>query len=821
MRVARHETCCALGRFLVRIDVEGLRDARALAAAGRLRACLVIGKMRLPARVRPYGAAYQPGPSPSCVLDIPEVVAGRCSATIWDEDNPSETATLLLSPARMKWESRVLYRTKPKLVARIREGEEDYHPGSYFLRFENYLEEEGGGALWHVRVEWPSSPTGEAVLPEISCLDEHGEQVQSEAITLEYQRNVRLAPFRELDRLLVSLRVEGRGSRFTVLAHDPGNRVPDGFCCMDEHYLPVMRVRYWDKVKDACGDDEAYRHWLAGRRPNQVDLAQQTQRSSMLEATFSIIVPCFQSNEAYLREMALSVIRQSYPKWELILLDASPELAAVSSVVEELQDERIRYVRLEGNGGIVANTNEGIRRASGSYVAFLDHDDLLEPDALYRYAEAVDVPEQKRPQLLYCDEDSFHADGDYGQPSFKSDLNVDLLYCHNYVTHFLAVERDLVERIGPSGEDVSGAQDYDLTLRALAAGARVHHVARPLYHWRIHAASSNNGNVGSKPYAVEAGRLALQRHLTQRGIAASVENAGDPFTYRVRYELPTPEPLVSVIIPTRDHARLLEACVRSLFETSEYQNIEVLLVENGSVEPETERLYARLLQDHPKRVRVVRWTGEFNYSKIVNYGAAQACGDYLLLLNNDTEVISPDFIPEMLGYLQRPEVGVVGAKLYFPDGLVQHAGVIVGAYDALAHANQLLPQNRPGYLARAVRPGNFSAVTGACQMVRRDVFDAIDGYDESFAVGFNDADFCLRAGRAGFLTTFTPYAELYHREFASRGREAVDEGKLLRWKREQAHFIERWPEFFLLGCDPYSNPNLKRDSAYYALDRQG
>lgn len=817
MRVARRETCCALGRFFVRVDIEGLRDARALAAAGKLRASLIVGEKRLPARVRPYRAAYQSEPSPNCILDMPEVVAKSCVAAIWNEDNPSETATLELAPARMKWESRIIYRTKPGLVNKIREGEEDYLPGSFFLRFEDYLEGDDE-TLWHVRIEWPSSSTAETVLPEITCLDEHGEKVHSEVISLEQQHNVRVSSFNKLERLLVSLRVEGNRGRFTVLAHDPKGKVPDGFCCMDKHYLPVVQARYRDKVRDACGDDEAYRRWLAGHRANQVDLAQQTQRSQMLGTTFSIVTPCFQSNETHLREMALSVIRQSYPKWELILLDASPELATVSSIAEELRDERIHYVRLEGNGGIVANTNEGIRHASGSYVAFLDHDDLLEPDALYRYAEAIDAPEDEKPQLLYCDEDSFHENGDYGQPSFKSDLNVDLLYCHNYITHFLVVERALIERIGLCDEEVSGAQDYDLTLRALAAGARVHHVARPLYHWRIHANSSNNGNVESKPYAIEAGRLALQHHFSQRGIAANVGCAEEPFTYRVHYELPTPEPLVSVIIPTRDHAQLLEACVSSLFETSDYQNIEVVIVENGSVEPETENLYERLLRERPDGIRIVRWTGEFNYSKIVNFGAARAAGDYLLLLNNDTKVISPDFISEMLGYLQRPEVGIVGAKLYFPDGLVQHAGVIVGAYDALAHANQLFPRRRSGYLARAIRPGNFSAVTGACQMVRRDVFDKIGGYDEGFAVGFNDADFCLRAGRAGFLTTFTPYAELYHYEFASRGRESVDEKKLLRWKREQARFIERWPEFFLLGCDPYSNPNLKRNNAYYALD---
>ena len=431
---------------------------------------------------------------------------------------------------------------------------------------------------------------------------------------------------------------------------------------------------------------------------------------------------------------------------------------------------------------------------------------------MYCYAAAIAGSGAK---VLYCDEDSFHADGDYGQPSFKSDFNRDLLYCHNCVTHFLVVGKDVIDQIGVCAEDVAGAQDYDLVLRALAAGFEPCHVPHVLYHWRIHEGSSNNGNVGNKPYAVEAGRLALQRHFESRGIAGKVEALDEPFTYRMHYSLPSPKPLVSVVIPTCDQSQMLEACVESLFGCT-YQEIEVVLVENGSKEPRTEEVYAHLQREHPGRVKVVRWEKGFNYSALINYGAGFAQGEHLLLLNNDTKVISSDCIEEMLGYLQRPEVGVVGPKLYFKDGLVQHAGMLVGPYDALVHAHQFFPPGRAGYQARAVRPGNFSAVTGACQMVKRSVFNEVGGYDEEFVVGFNDADFCLRVGEAGYLMVFTPYAELYHYEFVSRGREAVDEKKQLRWKKEQALFMEKWPRYFD-ERDPFSNPNLKRDNLYFAL----
>ena len=290
----------------------------------------------------------------------------------------------------------------------------------------------------------------------------------------------------------------------------------------------------------------------------------------------------------------------------------------------------------------------------------------------------------------------------------------------------------------------------------------------------------------------------------------------------MRYAPPKPAPLVSIVIPTKDHVETLDACVMSIAENATYANYEIVLVENNSEDPETFAHYEALPErvaaasDGKGSARVEYWPDEFNYSKIINYGVGCAKGDYLLLLNNDTKVIVPGFIEELMGCLQRPDAGVVGAKLYFADHLVQHAGIVVGVRGALAHANQDFSAKREGYLARAVRPGNFSAITGACQMVHRDVFEQVEGYDEEFAVGFNDADFCLRVWEAGYRTIFTPYVELYHYEFTSRGREEANEEKLRRWKREQTLFMQRWPELFLTG-DPWLGPNLCQQCEFFSF----
>lgn len=729
--------------------------------------------------------------------------------------------SIRLDSRMAKLESKINYKAKPVLCALIRDAQRGERCGRYEIDAVRYLPADSG-AVWRYEVTWSGDSQ---CTPQLEILDTHMNVIDATVHMFESQVDVPQQNGCCVNKTYLSVEMPEDIRDFVAIATDPAGQIQGGFCAMDGRLYNGMVDDSWNRMKDARADDAAYRRWFEQHRAKPGDLACQCAAAAAFayRPLVSIVVPCYKTDRVYLRELLDSVLAQNYDNWELLLMDASPEWDAVANLAAAAHDERVRRIELPGNGGIVVNTNVGIQQAMGDYIAFLDHDDILEPDALLHYVAALNkTAKDERPQVLFCDEDMFQKTGEWGQPVFKTRLNVDLLYSHNCVTHFLMVEKALIDRIGMSPEDVAGAQDYDLTLRCLAAGARFEHVAHVLYHWRVHPGSTADGSADSKPYAIEAGRLALQRHFDSLGVHGTVEESETPFVYRMRYSLPEPAPLVSIVIPTKDHVETLDACVMSIARKATYANYEIVLVENNSEDPETfayyETLPARVAaaSDGKGAARVEWWPGEFNYSQIINFGVEHAKGDYLLLLNNDTEVISPGFIEEMMGYLQRPDAGVVGAKLYFADHLVQHAGILVGVRGALAHANQDFSAMREGYLARAVRPGNFSAVTGACQMVRRDVFEQVGGYNEEFAVGFNDADFCLRVWEAGYRTIFTPYAELYHYEFTSRGREEANEEKLRRWKREQALFMQRWPEFFLNG-DPWLGPNLSDESEYFSV----
>lgn len=728
--------------------------------------------------------------------------------------------SICLDSRMAKLESKINYKAKPVLCALIRDAQRGERCGRYEIDAVRYLPADSG-AVWRYEVTWSGDSQ---CTPQLEILDTHMNVIDATVHMFESQVDVSQQSGCRVNKTYLSVEMPEDIRDFVAIATDPAGQIQSGFCAMDGRLYNGMVDDSWNRMKDARADDAAYRRWFEQHRAKPGDLACQRVAAAAFayRPLVSIVVPCYKTDLVYLRELLDSVLAQSYDNWELLLMDASPEWDAVANLVAAARDERVRRIELPGNGGIVVNTNAGIQQATGDYIAFLDHDDILEPDALFHYVAVLNkAAEDGRPQVLFCDEDMFQKTGEWGQPVYKTRLNVDLLYSHNCVTHFLMVEKALIDRIGVSPEDVAGAQDYGLTLRCLAAGARFEHVAHVLYHWRVLPGSTADCSADSKPYAIEAGRLALQRHFDSLGIRGTVEESETPFVYRMRYALPESAPLVSIVIPTKDHVETLDACVMSIAQKATYANYEIVLVENNSEDQETFAYYETL----PERVaaasggkgaaRVEWWPGEFNYSQIINFGVEHAKGDYLLLLNNDTEVISSDFIEEMMGYLQRPDAGVVGAKLYFADHLVQHAGILVGVRGALAHANQDFSAKREGYLARAVRPGNFSAVTGACQMVRRDVFEQVGGYNEEFAVGFNDADFCLRVWEAGYRTIFTPYAELYHYEFTSRGREEANEEKMRRWKREQALFMQRWPEFFLNG-DPWLGPNLSAESEYFS-----
>lgn len=711
----------------------------------------------------------------------------------------------------LKVASILAYRTKPALCAAIRDFDCDYCAGGYYLAFDHGFQ----GAeddVWRIRIDWQGDADAQ---PGLAVYGADGEPLEFTSHVFEYQPGLLTQDGVRLHRLYLSVLVKGSPRDFVIVARDSSGHVASGFCSLDGRFFNALRGASDAYMSDACADDEVYRHWFERHRATPGQLATQRAAERGLSPLVSIVVPCFRSNGSYLVELIDSVLAQSYARWELLLVDGSPEDGVVAQAVAKASDGRIRIIAPSENTDIVSNTNVGIEASRGELIAFLDHDDLLEPDALHCYVAALEA--DSGISVLYSDEDHIGEGGLLCQPVFKSALDVDLLYSHNCVTHFLAVRAELLDQIGLSSVDVAGAQDYDLALRALAAGAKFKHIPRVLYHWRMHAGSTAGDSAESKPYAHTAGRLALGRHFVQRGISATVEDAGEPFVYRVCYELPQPHPLVSVVIPSRDQADMLEECVASFLEHSTYDNLEFVIVENNSEQPETFACYDRLIERGAGRVRIVTWKGEgFNYSSLINFGVAASSGEYLLLLNNDTALISPDAIEEMLGYLQRPEVGVVGAKLYFRDGLTQHIGMLIGPGQACAHVNQNFPPARGGYRGRATRPSDYSAVTGACQMVRRAVFDKVGGYNEAFAVGFNDVDFCLRVREAGYLVVCTPYAELYHYEFTSRGRELADQEKLVRWKREQGMFIQAWPRIFTEG-DPYGNPAFDSESTYFGL----
>lgn len=812
-------TCRFNGKLCVVVSTRRSEDAACM------RAELQVDGRKLPAEV--FALPEDSARSTRFMVLTPFPSARAARIVLHGERGAYEP--LAIDLLRAKVASIANYRLRGSRVSELRDIDATLHPHRTQARLLRFLEGESGKAIWRMDVTMPRSACDGAAdvafdasdaSPHVRVFDGMGDPMEFELYPFENQDlNVDGISAK---RFIFSLEIPYDANYFYVLAgSDPSALDADAsldpstqaFCSCDGRFYEGKRAQTRDFMKDACADPKAYMRWLGQHRATSDELVVQTATVFESNPKFSIVVPCFESQERFLKDCISSVVAQSYENWELILIDASPETRVVEKCVVDFAEARIRYVAKRGDTDIVSNTNYGIEHATGDWVAFLDHDDVLEPDALFSYAQRIDA--DGGIDALFCDEDVFERLGEFKMPVFKSTLNLDLLYSYNCVTHFLAVRREALDDIGLSKPEVSGAQDYDLTLRLVAAGRRLDHVPRMLYHWRIHPGSTNSDNLESKPYAQEAGRLALQRHFEDRKLAAEVMETSHPFVYRVRYALPEPAPFVSIVIPNKDHVEELDTCVRSIFEGSTYDDFEIVIVENNSELARTFDYYDELVAEH-RNVKVVTWVGAFNYSQIVNFGASHAQGCRLLFLNNDTKLISPDFIQEMLGFLERDEVGVVGAKLFFRDGLVQHAGIEVGPFDGIVHVNQDFTDQREGYRGKATRTGDFSAVTGACQMVRRDVFDEVGGYDSAFAVGFNDADFCLRARQAGYLTVFTPYAKLYHYEFTSRGREEVDAVKRERWGRERDLFHERWAEIFADG-DPYSNPNLSLESSYYAL----
>lgn len=533
----------------------------------------------------------------------------------------------------------------------------------------------------------------------------------------------------------------------------------------------------------------------------------------------SILVPLFNTPEEFLREMIDSVMNQTYSNWELCLADGSDDAHAyVAEVVREYEgkaDGRIVYHKLLKNEGIAGNTNECLKLATGEYIGLFDHDDILHPSALYEYVKVIN---EQNADYIYCDETTFKS-GDINKMltmHFKPDYAIDNLRANNYICHFSVFSRELLEGTELFRSGFDGSQDHDMILRLTSNAKCIVHVPKLMYYWRSHKGSVAS-DISAKPYAIAAAKGAVADHLTCCGFKNFEIKSTRAFEtiFEIKYEI-LKEDKISILIPNKDHLDDLRRCIQSIQERSTYDNYEIIIIENNSSEQQTFDYYKTL--EGNDRIKVVTYEGDFNYSRINNYGAKFAAGEYLLLLNNDTQVITMNWMENMLMYAQRPDVGAVGAKLYYGDLTIQHAGIVIGlgAHRTAGHTHYKINHDNLGYMGRLCYAQNVSAVTGACLMVRKSLYEELGGLDESFKVALNDVDFCLRLRDKGYLNVFTPFAELYHYESASRGSDIEDAAKAQRYNEEAAHFREKWKEVIDRG-DPYYNPNFSLNYSDYSL----
>ena len=542
----------------------------------------------------------------------------------------------------------------------------------------------------------------------------------------------------------------------------------------------------------------------------------KAQRAENLQGPcISIVVPLYNTPERYFKQMTGSVRKQTYTNWQLVMMDASDaahaEVSAKAAALAQ-KDARFVYRKIE-NGGIAANTTQGFAAATGEYLTLLDHDDVIYPNALYDVVRSI---QSTGADFVYSDEivlsDNFKQLGGY---HFKPDFAPDYLRGVNYITHLAVFSRKLLNAAGAYEDpNFDGAQDHDLILRLTEKATKIHHIKKCLYVWRA-AAGSTAQTMDAKPYAVAAGERAINAHLQRVGLQGEARAIpGAPGAFQLHYEL-TGHPRITVMIPNKDHTDDLDRCLTSLYKNAGYDNFEVLVIENNSTDPETERYYAQIPQKFAD-CRVVRYQGGFNFSAINNFGAQFANGEHLLLLNNDIEITSKDFLRELLSYSQRPDVGAVGAKLIYPDNEIQHAGVIMGINGSAGHSHKGHPADAVGDMYRLVTTQNFMAVTGACLMTKTALYREMDGLDEEkFAVAYNDVDYCLKLWKKGLLNVYTPLAQAIHYESRSRGLDTLSENAK-RYEREKANFYEKYQPY-IDNYDPYYNPHFTNKVENFGL----
>lgn len=570
---------------------------------------------------------------------------------------------------------------------------------------------------------------------------------------------------------------------------------------------------FWIRLHERFEPEEVpYGPWYEAYIPSEETLEKQRKYKFRKRPLISVAVPAYKTPADFLRQMIHSLEVQTYPNWELCIANGSPEDGEMHKILEEWsgKDKRVRYKDLKENLGISENTNEAFSMAKGEFVGLLDHDDLLAPNALFEIVKALD--EDDNIDVVYTDEDKVTTDlSEHFQPHLKPDFNLDLLRANNYICHFCLVRRTVIEKTGGFRKEFDGAQDHDFIFRCTENARTVKHIPEILYHWRTHKASTAD-NPASKMYAFDAGKRAVEAHLARLGVTGTVSHTPDFGFFRVNYPVQG-ESLVSVIIPNKDEKDTLKACIDSLKNNTIYKNFEIIIIENNSTSKEIFEYYKELSKEN--NIHLLKWKKEFNYSAINNFGARHAKGEYLLFLNNDVTSINPDWMGEILGVCQRREVGAVGVKLIYPDNTIQHAGCVVGIGGIAGHMFVDMPADRTGYLHKASLMQDMSAVTAACMMVKRTVFEKAGGFTEELAVAFNDVDFCLKVRREGYLVVYDPYAQLYHMESKTRGAEDSEE-KMRRFQKEIEYMRCHWIDILKNG-DPYYNKNLSLSKWNYSL----
>jgi GT2 family glycosyltransferase len=615
-------------------------------------------------------------------------------------------------------------------------------------------------------------------------------------------------PMRAVSSTLIRTRRAGALFASTLRRHGgPHGMLKKGYALYRREGLAGIRRGLRVVQISVKNDRTDYAEWL--RRYDIVTDESRAATRARIEGfarrpLISVLMPVYNTSVEFLDQAIWSVRNQVYANWELCIADDASTRPEVRRVLERhsTADTRIRVVYREQNGHISASSNSALALVKGEFIALLDHDDLLAAQALFRVVEAIN--QHPDAGVIYSDEDKVDAANVRYDPYFKSELNYELLLAQNSLSHLGVYRTELVRRVGGFRVGFEGAQDYDLALRVIEQldPTRVLHLPYVLYHWRAIPGSTALA-ASEKNYAAEAGRRAVQEHLTRTGVQAEVMPApGLPAVNRVRFACPSPQPLVSILIPTRDRADLLGMCLDSLIERTTYQNYEVIIIDNGSVEEATQRLFERLPKD---RFRIIRDDSPFNFSALNNHAARIARGTLLCLMNNDIEILTPDWLEEMVSFAARLDIGCVGARLWYPDGRLQHGGCVIGIGGVAGHAHKYLQHGREGYFGRAMLHQAFSAVTAACLLIRREIYDELGGLDEQLVVAFNDVDFCLRVREAGYRNVWTPYAEMIHHESASRGDENTP-AKQERFAREVAYVKARWGDMLLE--DPAYSPNL-------------